>query len=306
MAPPKQATKKMASGRIPRVGQAASEPVTAAVAAKARDLAWEQALEVADGDHTKIKCRSSKWASVLPLSTSTRPRDTPHMVGQAPTSGTGVVKARRPRGSGRLPAPVRHDITAHTTSLLGEIAPQCSDFVLFFDIEHVFRKAFARQRYKDRYPGSGIAAASSYDEFIHRAGKGKSVRVGLFTEFSNPFGIKEPEKTVERHCWAAAFFPESGDRPRTLIHWDGNASAWKQEWRRKDGDKPYQRQIMTKAHRDLSDLVKPAVELFGGPVNVTVNDEQAISIRWITSVATATTPERAFEIAKHLAGPLRR
>jgi hypothetical protein len=61
---------------------------------------------------------------------------------------------------------------------------------------------------------------------------------------------------------------------------------------------------MSAAHKHLGDLVKPAVELFGGPDNGSVNNEQATSIGWITSVATAPTADRAFEIAMNLVDPL--
>jgi hypothetical protein len=65
------------------------------------------------------------------------------------------------------------------------IALQCSDFVLFSDVEHVFRKAFPRRKYQYRYLLSAIRFARSYSDFIPKAGEGEMVRLGLFTEFTN-------------------------------------------------------------------------------------------------------------------------
>jgi hypothetical protein len=179
---------------------------------------------------------------------------------------------------------------------------QCSEFVLFPEEEHVFRKSFRRHKYQYRYLYSGIRLARSYNDFIPKAADGEVVRVGLFTEFTN----QGTPGTVERHCWAAAYFPETDTHPKTLVHWDARAATRKQESDNKHGDKPYRRTIMSEAHQQLGDLLKPAVELFGGPENGTVNDEQPSSIRWITSVATAPTVDRAFEIAMNLVDPLNR
>jgi hypothetical protein len=184
------------------------------------------------------------------------------------------------------------DQTAKIRRLLAPLAARTPSYAMLFGDEFIFRKAFAKANYQHWFDGMG--AGLVYSSFYKTPGPNK-VRAGFFVEYSGAVGVEDPTTIVQKHAWAAILFPATATRPKTIFHWDGNVLYWKGVYKAKYKTTCYRRHIMTKAHRDLSDLCGQAEEWLGGPSQPKQNACVEISLTWLQRVLVKQSVDEAFE-----------